>query len=81
MFLMSQVKKSSQCQLRDKKHQYFSIVSLPTDTVIVDHAVYNGIGRYGLYRMSQFWGISEIFLDATKNTKIPLTYHLILCLM
>jgi hypothetical protein len=43
MFLMSQVKKSSQCQLRDKKHQYFSIVSLPTDTVIVDHAVYNGI--------------------------------------
>jgi hypothetical protein len=40
MFLMSsQVKKSGQCQLRDKKHQYFSIVSLPTDSVIVDHAV------------------------------------------
>jgi hypothetical protein len=32
-----QVKKSRQCQLRDKKHQYFSIVSLPTDSVIVDH--------------------------------------------
>jgi hypothetical protein len=32
MFLMSsQVKKFSQCELRDKKHQYFSIVSLPTD--------------------------------------------------
>jgi hypothetical protein len=41
MFLMSsQVKKSGQCQLRDKKHQYFSIVSLPTDSVIVDHAVH-----------------------------------------
>jgi hypothetical protein len=36
---MSQVKKFSQCKLRDKKHQYFSIVSLPTDSVIVDHAV------------------------------------------
>jgi hypothetical protein len=41
MFLMSsQVKKSGQCQLRDKKHQYFSIVSLLTDSVIVDHAVH-----------------------------------------
>jgi hypothetical protein len=40
MFLMLlQVKKSSQCPLRDKKHQSFSIVSLPTDSVIVDHAV------------------------------------------
>jgi hypothetical protein len=40
MFLMSsQVKKFSQCELRDKKHQYFSIVSLPTDSVFVDHAV------------------------------------------
>jgi acyl CoA:acetate/3-ketoacid CoA transferase beta subunit len=37
--MSSQVKKSGQCQLRDKKHQYFSIVSLPTDSVIVDHAV------------------------------------------
>jgi hypothetical protein len=45
MFLMSsQVKKSGQFQLRDKKHQYFSIVSLPTDSVIVDHAVeYNKV--------------------------------------
>jgi hypothetical protein len=43
MFLMSsQVKKSGQCQLCDKKHQYFSIVSLPTDSVIVDHAVVQG---------------------------------------
>jgi hypothetical protein len=41
MFLMScQVKKFSQCELRDKKKkQYFSIVSLPTDSIIVDHAV------------------------------------------
>jgi hypothetical protein len=37
---MSQVKKFSQCELRDKKHQYFSIVSLLTDSVIVDHAVH-----------------------------------------
>jgi hypothetical protein len=40
MCLSSQVKKSGQCQLGDKKKkQYFSIVSLPTDSVIVDHAV------------------------------------------
>jgi hypothetical protein len=40
MFLMSsQVKTSIQCELRDKKHQYFSIVSLPTNLVIFDHAV------------------------------------------
>jgi hypothetical protein len=38
--MSSQVKKSGQCQLRDKKHQYFSIVSLLTDSVIVDHAVH-----------------------------------------
>jgi hypothetical protein len=39
-FLMScQVKTSGQWHLRDKKHQYFSFVSLPTDSVIVDHAV------------------------------------------
>jgi hypothetical protein len=37
--MLPQVKKSGQCPLRDKKHQYFSIVSLPTDSVIVDHAV------------------------------------------
>jgi hypothetical protein len=37
--MSSQVKKFSECELRDKKYQYFSIVSLPTDSVIVDHAV------------------------------------------
>jgi hypothetical protein len=38
MFLMSsQVKKFSHRKLRDKKHQHFSTVSLPTDSVIVDH--------------------------------------------
>jgi hypothetical protein len=47
MFLMSsQVKKSGQCQLRVKKHQYFSIVSLPTDSVIVDHAVLYVVGYF-----------------------------------
>jgi hypothetical protein len=36
--MSSQVKKSGQCQLRDKKkHQSFSTVSLPTDSVIVHH--------------------------------------------
>jgi hypothetical protein len=43
MFLMlSQVKKSGQSAsvtYQTKKHQYFSIVSLPTDSVIVDHDV------------------------------------------
>jgi hypothetical protein len=29
--------------------------------------------------MSQLWGISEIFLEATKNTNS--TYRLILCLI
>jgi hypothetical protein len=41
-FLMScQVKTSGQCQLPDKKNtnKYYSIVSLQTDSVIVDHAV------------------------------------------
>jgi hypothetical protein len=28
----------------------------------------NGINSYLLYSMSQLWGISEIFLDATQNT-------------
>jgi hypothetical protein len=37
--MSTQVKKSGQCHLREKKHQYFSIVSLPTDSVIADHAV------------------------------------------
>jgi hypothetical protein len=36
-----QVKTLGQRQLRDKKHQYFSIVSLPTYPVLVDHAVEN----------------------------------------
>jgi hypothetical protein len=38
-----QVKTFGQCQLRDKKkknHPYVSIVSFPTDSVIVDHPVY-----------------------------------------
>jgi hypothetical protein len=37
--MLSQVKKISQRELRDKKHQHFSTVSFPTDSVIVDHAV------------------------------------------
>jgi hypothetical protein len=31
---------SVQCQLREKKHQYFSIASLSTDSLIVGHAVF-----------------------------------------
>jgi hypothetical protein len=46
VLMSSQVKKSGEWQLRDKKHQYFSIVSLPTDSVIVDHAVYLPIIQY-----------------------------------
>jgi hypothetical protein len=41
----SQVKKFSQCDLPDKKHQYFSIVSSPTDSVIVDHAVVSNVNH------------------------------------
>jgi hypothetical protein len=37
--MSSLVKKFSQRKLRDKNHQHFSTVSLPTDSVIVDHAV------------------------------------------
>jgi hypothetical protein len=37
--MFCQVTTSGQCQLRDKKHQYFSSVSLPTDSVIVDHTI------------------------------------------
>jgi hypothetical protein len=40
--MLCQVKTSVQCQLRDKKQQNFSIVSLPTHSVIVDdHRVYS----------------------------------------
>jgi hypothetical protein len=39
--MSSQVKKFSHRKLRDKKHQHFSTVSLPTDSVIVDHPVYS----------------------------------------
>jgi hypothetical protein len=47
MFLMSsQVKKFSQRELRDKKHQHFSTVSLPTDSVIVDHAVSSSLSQW-----------------------------------
>jgi hypothetical protein len=47
MFLMSsqdsQVKKFSQCDSPDKKH--FSIVSSPTGSVIVDHAVVSNVNH------------------------------------
>jgi hypothetical protein len=36
--MLYQVETSDECQFRDKKKQYFSVVSLPT--VIVDHAVF-----------------------------------------
>jgi hypothetical protein len=40
MFLMSsQVKNPVSANYETKKHQYFSVVSLPTDSVIVDHVV------------------------------------------
>jgi hypothetical protein len=40
MFLMSsQVKKIQPVRITRQKKQYFSIVSLPTDSVIVDRAV------------------------------------------
>jgi hypothetical protein len=48
-FMSFQVKTSGQCQLRDKKHQYFSIVSLPTDSVIVDHAVLIIVNKIFMY--------------------------------
>jgi hypothetical protein len=41
--MSSQVKKSGECQLRDKKHQHFSIILLPTDSVFVDHAVFEKV--------------------------------------
>jgi hypothetical protein len=36
--MSSQVKKFGQCQLRNKKTPVLFIVSLPTDSGIVDHA-------------------------------------------
>jgi hypothetical protein len=59
MFLMSQVKKSGQCQLRGKKYQYFSIVSLPTDSVIVDHADFGITKSVGTPPLSKGWGRPE----------------------
>jgi hypothetical protein len=55
MFLMSfQIKKSRQYLLRIKKHQYFSIVSLPTDSVIIDHAIVTYHTRSYLLTMIKF---------------------------
>jgi hypothetical protein len=39
-FLMCQLKHPVIANYETKKHQYFSIVLLPTNLVIVDHAVY-----------------------------------------
>jgi hypothetical protein len=48
-----QVKTSGQCQLRNRKDQYFSIVSLPTDSVIVDQAVQNLASCQTSFRRTQ----------------------------
>jgi hypothetical protein len=63
MFSMSsQIKKFSQCELRDKKHQHFSTVSLPTDSVIVDHTVSRkGTFEEHEFPKSTFAGIEELF--------------------
>jgi hypothetical protein len=45
-----------QCQLRDEKHQYVSIVSLPTDSVIVDHAVVQrGMAQKGFIKLHKIY--------------------------
>jgi hypothetical protein len=68
MFLMSSlVKKSGQCQLRDKKHQYFSIVSLPTESVIVDDAVY--LPKFN--RIVVIYGVAFCFFDLTSDSREP----------
>jgi hypothetical protein len=69
-----QVKTSGQCQLYEtEKHQYFSIVSLPTDSVIVDHAVLSnttkvkvGAGAFVLWRPKNF---GRHFLDIQVKCK------------
>jgi hypothetical protein len=43
-----------------EKHQYFSIVSLPTDSVIVDHAVCSKLHlKPNFYRCNGGHGISD----------------------
>jgi hypothetical protein len=58
----SQVKKFSQCDLPDKKHQYFSIVSSPTDSVIVDHAVVSNVN----HNDNKAW-LTMTFFELTKS--------------
>jgi hypothetical protein len=59
--MSSQVKKSGQFQLRDKKHQYFSIVSLPEDSVI-DHVVVYTVVDQNKIGQSKFRLCNSIFL-------------------
>jgi hypothetical protein len=48
-----------QCQLLDKNHQYFQLFSLPTDSVIVDHAVVKLSVQLG-YVFSKFEAINSV---------------------
>jgi hypothetical protein len=69
MFLMpSQVKKFSQRKLRDKKHQHFSTVSLPTSSVIVDHAVFFVLAFSLCISMSNFF----YFVESLSNVLLRL---------
>jgi hypothetical protein len=65
--MSSQVKKSGQCQLQDKKHQSFSIVLLPTDSVIVDHTVY--LPKFN--RIVVIYGVAFCLFDLTSDNREP----------
>jgi acid stress-induced BolA-like protein IbaG/YrbA len=67
-----QVKTSGQCQLRDKKHEYFSIVSLLIDSVIVDHAVEAVSGGDG--ESFHIQAISRVIMSPAELKKQP-TIH------
>jgi hypothetical protein len=55
-----------------EKHLYFSIVSLPTDSVIVDHAVLLGTNYFG--RQSQLTDIKQAFFTTVNHCHCQ-THH------
>jgi hypothetical protein len=82
-FFRLKIKKFSQGELRDKKHEHFSTVSLPTDSVIVDHAVqsfikicclvveFSTISSTSVVRKVVKFGINSIKLKASISDKNP----------
>jgi hypothetical protein len=68
-----------QCQLLDKNHQYFQIVSLPTDSVIVDHAVLLFFARDSICNHKYFHTFQSNLNVRTSDLDIRSKFQGLLC--